>query len=341
MYYYRPSPYVSAWGPAPMWAPRTPYAMVGASSSSDVVKYGQAAENAAAIAEPELAVWVELRDKVFGVADDLGIGEEIRTLYYGLSTGQRIGGALSTVGASVPIVSGSAILSIAGTISSIASLVGIVVGIASLFGDDEEEKVIKRVQDLVSYWTRRMSIDDFIHAETANVQMIDYLNSVPSSVLKSATIPSPKAREASVQLAAFYTQLKAQLTPDELALFVSLANIGRWQAYITGWNKLKQSERDAIRQYSVVDVQALLELQIAAEKPKTAAIAQKITAQGQKLDKIGPGVKQTHWLAWLGLLAGASALAWFFVPGFQPASLRLLTAARGQLHRVPYISKVV
>jgi len=338
--YYPPSYYASAWGPAPLVSAPA-YVTVGASSDSDVVRYGQAAENAAVIADPEIVVWLDLRDKIFGVADDLGVGDEVRVLYYGLSTGQRIGGALSTIGASVPIVSGSALLSIAGTISSIASLVGIVVGIVGLFsGDDEEEKQRNRVQSLVQHWTKRMSVDDLVHAEDANVQFLDYLSSVPSFV--KVDFPNrDAARAASVKLSAFYAQLKTALSPDQLALFVSLANIGRWQGYLDGWNRMRRSSRDAIRQYSAADVGDLLQMQINAEKPRAAALAQKIASQGQRLAKIGPGYRGTHWLAWLGLLAGASALAWFFVPGFQPLSLRLLGAARSQLHRLPLLSKVV
>lgn len=305
------------------WVARVPLALVGASSPAAVVQYGEAAEEAAAYANPELAPWLELRDKVFGIADDMGVGSEVRVLYYSLSTGQRLGGALTTVGASLPALSGSAILSIAGTLSSIASLVGLVVGFVGLFSDDEDE-TRDRVLGLAKRWTSRLSIDDMIAEQKAYAAFIDQLNAAAKKVPISG-IPSAKVRSNALKLASYYAELKARLSANELALFVSLSNLQRWQAYLDGWNRIKQSDRDKIREYVPIDLGGWLETLISAEKLNATKLAAKL---GKPLARVGPGVSggpvPTTRAIGLGfglVLVGAAAIAASYLFPAQAAAI--------------------
>lgn len=283
-------------------------AWVGANAT---IEYGQKAEDVASAVDPEIAVYAELRDKIFSVADDLGVGTEIRTLYYGLATGQRVGGALSIVGASTPIVSGSAILSIAGTLSSLASIVGIVVGIVGLFSDDDEEW--KRVQGVTEYWLRRQSIDDMIAAQNATASLVEQLRAASAKVPMSG-VPGLEVKSSALRMAKLYAELKQALAPQELALFVSLSNLGRWQGYLDGWNRMKQGQRDAIRQ-NAPGFEQRLALAIAFEQGTAKDLAAKLQASGARLTRAPQGSSR-GWVGPVLLVTGAGALALSF---WQPA----------------------
>jgi hypothetical protein len=294
------------------WFP--PY--VGASA---VETYGKDLEETSAAVNPELLPYLELQQKIFDLADDLGIGAEVRTLYYTFAAGQRTGSALSTVGATVPILSGSAVIALAGTIASLLTVVGIIVGVISLFdGDDAPSVQEKRLRAKVEEILKRQSIDDLISEQEGLAQ---------AAMLQILGKPAnPKARDAALKLAALLKSLKSKLSADELNLFVSLSNLGRWEGYRAAWEGMKQSERDAVRQYT--DLGAWLDKRIAEESARAKAIAGDLSVRNVRLVRAAK-LKSRGGVVALALAAAIGGAALYYFAPQTAASLYHRAAGLG------------
>lgn len=304
-----------------------------------VVEYGEGLESVAATAYPALLPYLELEQKVFDIADELGIGDEVRILYYSIATGQRTGAVLTTVVTTAPVISGSAVASLAGAISSIASVVGIVLGVISFFSsDDDQEQAKKRLHAKVEQILKRQSIDDMIAEQHELSQSTTLsIDDIKAQIKAGTTIGEIVARTQQSQAAAAKLEtllraLKQKLTPDELALFVSVSNLGRWDAYYAAWNGMKQSQRDAVRENDT-DLGAWLEKRIASETATMEALGAELAKKNVQLARYPQrATTSSAWLIGLGLLALAGAAGVYFLVA--PSAARALghSAARGAIH---------
>lgn len=319
-----------------------------------VVQYGQTLENTAAMFNPELAPYLELEAKVFDIADSIGIGDQVRILYYALASGQRTGAVLTTVVQSAPIISGSAVATLAGAISSIASMVGIVLGVISLFGDDGESKAAARLVARVAKVLEWQSIDDLIaeQHELSQTTNID-IDALVKEINKSGTtidqvVARIQAAQAGAQkLEQLLTTIKQRLSPDELALFVAVSNLGRWEQYLLGWNAMGQDKRDIVRKY--IDLGHLLDLRIAEASTQVKAISATLAQKNIKLvryypEGASPEGATVKTLEGIALLGGVAAIA--LAIANPPLAAAMLAGAKshalgvlGWVKRVPSLAR--
>jgi hypothetical protein len=207
---------------------------------------------------PVMNTALRILDKIFLIADDAGVGDEvrqsvyaIRTLSYATTLAPGIlpvagTAAIASVGGAATAASASAsVLTIAGA-ASILGAAGLVAGIASAIfggGDDEEaNKRIKRAQAQVLHLRDRLTLADFAAEQDA----ASYAE-IAMSMIPWMDPSSHKAAAARAQkLAAFYRTAAKALTPAEREMYESISNLARWQGSLAEYGKLSQSKKDGV-----------------------------------------------------------------------------------------------
>lgn len=191
---------------------------------------------------PIAAQYLELRDKVFAIADDLGIGKEIRTLYHNMAFGTKAGTAVG-VGVAA-IASGGAFGSFAaggaaagGAMGAMAgAVVGAVVAVFDLFGSDDDEiaearrKAKKAALDayekrlLAPLTLEAMVSEQNAIAKTSRGTLDGPMGPLLPPGIKAMATANLARSEALVKL---YAEVPKKLRPTDLELFVIGADIGR------------------------------------------------------------------------------------------------------------------
>jgi hypothetical protein len=204
--------------------------------SDDVVK---------ALNVPVMQEALELQDDVFTIADEIGVGAEVRAAVY------SIRGATYAAGVASAIVGPTATAAAAGVFLSIGGVaalgaIGVVASIVfGLFGSSDDEKAhaaIKRAQAAALHLRDRLTLAQFA-AEQDRTRADELLL---ASVPWGDSGEHKKAAELAGKLAAFYRAAESRLDAPDRELFESLANLARWQGALGAYAKLSQSQKDAL-----------------------------------------------------------------------------------------------
>lgn len=276
----------------------------------DIVELG---ERRYAMAEkmgvPLVGAYRDLLHKIFRIADDLGIGREVRILYYSISVGAEVGAAAPAATArfvaSIPGLSaalaraglptafvastqlgGSAIASLGAAAGMSAGMVaGAVIALFSLFGGDGEDEERKRKREVAARKALRHLLDRLDFKGLASEQEAVASEATAMSVLMGpianaelrARFGDPKKLRAladvSRKFAAFYRELGKQLAPNEAALFLSLVNRGRWQGAYDALMRLPVRQRAYLNLAAGAELAISLRQRIAEEEARLEKLA--------------------------------------------------------------------
>jgi hypothetical protein len=237
-------------------------------ATADAVKWNQAYEARAGEVDPEVVAYLALRDYVFKLADELGIGEQVRVLYHttavaakGGMVGGAAGGAAYAAAEQVGSGAGSMVAAqysgAVGTGAAIGMAAGTVVGLAvalfSIFSDDNvkaEERAKRKAerQKAQAFLLSRLSLPDLIKEQQnsastarqrasrirAEISKFGYL--FPSSINKEVLgdpVAYDKAAAAADHMVALYQKIGQSLKSVDLKLFESMTNTQRWQTALS------------------------------------------------------------------------------------------------------------
>jgi hypothetical protein len=237
------------------WSPALP-PLVGALSAGELAEFGKQGivlsdDVVKALNVPIMQQALELQDAVFTIADELGVGAEVRAAVYAIRgaqyatgiAGSMVGGAATAAGASVLAgIGGVAALGAIGVIGAI------VFGLFS--SSDEDEKAhaaIKRAQAAALHLRDRLTLAQ-LAAEQDAARDSELGLAQLSKVVPALGTPAEHAKSAELatRLAAFYRAASARLDAPDRELFESLANLARWQGTLDAYAKLSQSKKDAL-----------------------------------------------------------------------------------------------
>jgi DNA-binding IscR family transcriptional regulator len=191
---------------------------------------------------PLVATVLTIQDKVFGYADDLGIGEEVRSITYGL---RSAGYVSAVVGPSASAAAVGAVASL-GAVGCIGA-VGAVVAIFSVFGggpSDEEiqtkqRKAATKAQIRYEHLLKRLSFAELAAEQDERAGAYDKAASllIPLAKMAKGKVKADmwtqigsdqKKAELAKKLSLFYRGLPPRLSELEEELFLSNTNLGRW-----------------------------------------------------------------------------------------------------------------
>jgi hypothetical protein len=260
---------------------------VGAApGKSASVKAGEQYHELAAEVMPIAEGVVEFEQALFSVADELGIGGEVRELYFGAAWGTIIGTSVANLGAAVAV--GGAYATLGAWAATAGLAVGVVAGVAvalvSIFGggDDSEEKRAKydkAVAKARAEQTKRLPLAGLV-AEQREAWKV---GQNPAAILWL----SPEARKAAElagKLATLYERVGARLSAPARELFVSATNIARWTRFRAAW---ATREAQARATAAKLPVMAPVVLAVAAEAAGfVAELDKRIAAEVAHLDAL-------------------------------------------------------
>lgn len=262
----------------------------------DVVQAGEAYEQIAIdLHIPLAAQVVELRRELFGLADDLGVGKEVRAIYHHVALGARVG---APAGAALAVLKSTASWggptaaagASAGAFSGMqfGMAVGLAVAIISLFGGDDSderyraarERARRRVKELLR---RFGTIGDLAADQDDNAAdaraMAGLVDSLGARHLGDQL---RKMAGGSTKLATFYRRAAEILPADDRKLFVSLANLGRWVGALEEIKKQSAQEHAQTILYLGIDPRMELERRIADERKRIAELDARYTVATTK-----------------------------------------------------------
>lgn len=242
------------------YVPRRRYQRVGGTTAGGLIelsRQGIVASDAVVqdLDIPVMSNALDMMDDVFTVADNLGIGSEVRSAVYGLRGAEYaavvIGDMPIAISASAASAyAGSSILTGLGGMAALGA-VGLIVGIVALldpFGDDDAElKRRKRAQSEILHLRDRLTLEDFAaeqDASAAGLSMMASLAQIVPSVGDAAELT--KRAQFATKLAQFYRTVSATLSPDKKALFETLSNLARWQQTLSSYSNLSTANQTAI-----------------------------------------------------------------------------------------------
>lgn len=258
---------------------------------------------------PIMKAVLEIQDVVFDLGDELGLGDEVRTLVYGIRAFEYASvlapsGALAAAGAvSVGAVSGFAALGAVGVVALV---------VFSLFGGDceeEERKRAKRAQARLVQMVRRLDLAGLAAEQEARASG-EQLFADHFAVLGD---PAPHARAADQarRLARLYRAADKRLTARQRALFESISNLGRWRASLAAQMSLSKTKRDALS--NLLDtrgdsIEWRLTKKIRAEEALLAKLGRRTPRIELRLPGTGRPGGHASWLVETALEAAVGAL---------------------------------
>lgn len=188
---------------------------------------------------PLAAEYLEVRDKVFALADSLGIGNEVRQIYhdtaFGVQAGSAAGAGVATLlGGGLAATYSGAVATGAAFGMAAGGLVGAAIGIlSSIFGGDDDEEEAKRdkkraeqkaayeasVKEYARYLLSPVSLDSLIQENQRYIR--------PGPGITSGPLFTAQ------QLAKLYTELKPRLNRTQQAIFALGVERGRVEFGLT------------------------------------------------------------------------------------------------------------
>jgi hypothetical protein len=250
---------------------------------------------------PVVAQALELLDEVYAIADDLGIGPEVRAA---VTTARTASYASTILTNYLPSVAsnavGGALIAGLGAVAIVATVAVIVVAIVGLFSDDDEEKHlrVKQAQARILHLRERLTLNQFADEQTSTAGLEIIYAKAPGWLgpLSSFAISPEEHLKQAVQankFASFYRTAAKRLNPDQRALFESVSNLARWQSSLNTYAKMTWPERDAVDAMFGKSAPRLpwqLQAPMAQETKNLAAIVARIQAKGPA---IGTGLMAT------------------------------------------------
>lgn len=215
-----------------MWTLSHPRIGVGASGE-------QALEDTGAELSPLVAEYTAMRETVFAIADDIGIGSEVRTIYYDVATGARGGQAFGAILSSginpeaiaLNVAAGGGASAGAAVGMSLGTVVGAAVAIVSLLAsdDDDEEQAKKHRAEFLQWRLDRMrkraTIDDLIGEQVEQAHVIRTFF-IPLHPVRAEDLS--RAADRADKIAELYRRIKKDLPPLQVEIFVSVTNLVRF-----------------------------------------------------------------------------------------------------------------
>lgn len=285
------------------------YAALSSDVASDLSKearvQGERYLKFAATVDPDAKAVVEFLDGVFAVADELGIGQEVRTVFYDTYAG-AMGGAVS--GAAISTAVGGASLA-AGVAAGMAAggIVGVAVAVFALvFGDDQEDEKKKARQkrrkarnEAMALALKRLDLPGLITEQRVaafdareRAKTIRVLRAIAVTTSQKTAIAQmgnagqlEEAARIADAMVKLYEELPRKLSPQNVQRFVAMTNMGRWEQYKAEFAQQEAKLRAQLKvfQFPGIDdeslklsywqnAQAKLEQLIAAEEKRTATV---------------------------------------------------------------------
>jgi len=175
-----------------------------------------------------------LQDKIFQIADDLGVGDEVRRLVYALRTYEYASVLVSNI---VPVAATEAVGQVLAGIGGAAALgaVGIVVGVlAFIFGGSDDDALKQRqvrAQELANQLVKRLDLQGLASEEDGQeATNLIFKQAAAGGIMKGSPADYQAKANLAHRLAQFYRAADNELSGDQKELFVSLSNIGRWDS---------------------------------------------------------------------------------------------------------------
>lgn len=250
-------------------------------TATDIKTWDETYEDIGSYVNPLITAYVALEKELFDIADDLGIGKEVRLLYHSVSMSARIGSYAGTaVEITATTATGGFVTATTGATGAALGMAagmmgGLVLGIFALFGSsDQEEKdsaAWKRFKDasLAHY-----NLNDFAKEQRSHAKILRITAGLPGG--------NPAKNEGLAQvadkLADLYLKAQKVFTKRSAALLEATANIGRWQEYLAVWK--------AQAKYAAATGQTPPKQIVAGWNAMIAAIKKKIAGETAKISKL-------------------------------------------------------
>lgn len=205
--------------------------------------------------------YLEIRDKVFAIADDLGIGEEFRTLYHDAALGSKVGAAAGA-GAAAVLGGGALAAAYSGAAASgmavgmaAGGLVGAAIAVAGGFisglfgGDDDEEakKAAAKKKKAAADAARERAREDWVRWV---LTPLTFGNLVSNQQKFAGELHQfAQAKPMADKLVTLYQRTRVALNPWQREVFLIDADRGRLidQLATSPWISIKGSWSDTMR----------------------------------------------------------------------------------------------
>jgi hypothetical protein len=279
---------------------------------------------------PIMSQALELQDDVFKIADEIGVGAEVRAAVYLIRGAQYAASIAANAGLSVGAGAGAAVFSGIGGVAALGAVAVVALVLFEIFSsDDDEERQkarIKRAQAAALHLRDRLTLAQFA-AEQDAARASELGMAELSKMWGGFGTPAEhqKAADLSGKLAAFYRRADAELDPHARDLFESLSNLGRWQAALDEYAKLSWPKRDAIDILfgkSAPRLPGQLQPKIDAETQTASALVHVV--KGERRAELA------GWIVLVAAAAGAAVAIW--APGIGLGAVRAITRSAGALY---------
>lgn len=189
---------------------------------------------------------IELQDKIFAIADEVGVGDEARAIVYAIRSLEYASVVAPGLAPAAVAGAGAGVLTSVGAVSLLGAVAVVAVALSWLFGggdDDLQHENTKRAQAHTLRLRDRLSLQAFAEEQDGVAGGYHVMASLPfPSLSKGAAAKEAHARK----LAAFYRAAIARLSPADRAAMESMSNLSRWQGALLEYQKLSQSKKDAL-----------------------------------------------------------------------------------------------
>jgi hypothetical protein len=210
---------------------------------------------------PLVATVLAVQDKIFGYADSLGIGEEVRSVTYALRAGTMVGAVLGPAASSAAAGAAAGALGSMGALGAIGAVAVAAAVLGAIFGGGPSDEEIRRKKQAnerhrarLVQMLKRLSFEDLareqdeiVKANTMVADQIDSMSRAKIHVPKALWDVQAKAQKASnraKKVAAFYRGLPPKLTELEEEFFLSMTNLGRWTVSRKRISELKGPDQE-------------------------------------------------------------------------------------------------
>ena len=283
-----------------------------------------------------LVAWiVRVQDAVFGYADQLGVGQEVRAMVYAIRGAGYVGVAAANLGFGVSGTVGTAALG-AGLVSSLGAFGAVAAGgvvalaVSLLWSDDDSEAAKKKRKK------RREKLERDLRAmlkpvtlgqladeqeESANAwTMPSIAPSFGFAGSGSANAQEQLARKATAaKLATFFRAAKSNLSTKDRGLFESMINIGRWGHAIALYEALSPNMRAKLSEMAYEGAWKMQPKPGPGYQPQESVPVTPIVDYGvrikAKLDGALSALQQTRWQGSVESGGGTSKAALLFGAG--------------------------
>lgn len=189
---------------------------------------------------------LELQTKIFAWADELGVGDEVRTYVYTVRSFQYAGpvavGIVTGGAGSGAAAGGAGALTITGGAAALGAAVVVVAVVAAIFGGNDTDVLGQMVSasKSVLHLRDRLTLAEFAEEQDTAAFIHESLAGVPMLAKQKGQHLTEAATAR--KLAAFYRKAIAGLDADERAAFESISNLSRWEGALIEYGHLPSGE---------------------------------------------------------------------------------------------------